>query len=74
MKLQQLLKEMTIDFVEKGLEWAGKTLDDIFHPTKTTDSKQKKLTMAQEKSEAAAADQKVEDDVVMVIELHFHIF
>ena len=32
--MQKLLKEMTIDYTEKGLEWAGNTLDDIFQLSK----------------------------------------
>ena len=32
LRLQQLLKEMTIHYTEKGLKWAGNTLDDIFQP------------------------------------------
>ena len=41
-KLQKLLKDKTIEYIEKGLEWARKTLDDIFQPSKETKLQKKK--------------------------------
>ena len=66
-KLQELLKEMTLDYAEKGLEWAGKTLDDIFQPSKKTNSKQEQLRKVQKGAEGDAAEQNVEENVDDVI-------
>lgn len=34
LQLQGMVKAMTIQYAEKGLEWDGKTLDEIFQPAK----------------------------------------
>lgn len=30
LQLQQLLRDITLEYTKKGLQWTGKTLDDIF--------------------------------------------
>lgn len=63
LKLQQLLKEMTIDYTEKRLKLAQKSLDDIFEPPRKINSQQKGSIMTEKSVEEAAANQNVERNV-----------